>query len=43
MTTKKENDEQPITDISIYVAALSSTYRQLRHQQKLLTSSLPPR
>ena len=27
MTTKKENDEQPITDISIYVAALSSTYR----------------
>lgn len=27
MTKKKENDEQPITDISIYVAALSSTYR----------------
>ena len=27
MATKKENDEQPITDISIYVAALSSTYR----------------
>lgn len=27
MTKKKENDEQPITDISIYVAALSLTYR----------------
>ena len=27
MTTKKENDEQPITDISIYIAALSVTYR----------------
>ena len=27
MTTKKENDEQPITDISIYIAALSATYR----------------
>lgn len=27
MTKKKENDEQPITDISIYVASLSLTYR----------------
>ena len=27
MTNKKENEEQPITDISVYVAALSSTYR----------------
>lgn len=27
MTTKKENDEQPITNISIYIAALSVTYR----------------
>ncbi len=27
MTNKKENDEQPISDISVYVAALSSTYR----------------
>lgn len=27
MTTKNENDEQPITDISIYIAALSVTYR----------------
>ena len=27
MTNKKETDEQPITDISVYVAALSSTYR----------------
>ena len=43
MTTKKENDEQPITYISIYIAALSATYRQRRHQQKLRTFSLPPR
>ena len=27
MTTKNDNDEQPITDISIYIAALSVTYR----------------
>lgn len=27
MTKKKENDEQLISDISVYVAALSSTYR----------------
>ena len=27
MSNKKENPEQPITDISIYVAALSTTYR----------------
>lgn len=27
MTKKKENDEQPISDISIYVASLSLTYR----------------
>ena len=27
MNKKQENNEQPITDISIYVAALSSTYR----------------
>lgn len=27
MTTKKRNGEQPITDISIYIAALSVTYR----------------
>ena len=27
MTNNKETEEQPITDISIYVAALSSTYR----------------
>lgn len=27
MTNKKETEEQPITDISVYVAALSSTYR----------------
>ena len=27
MTKKKENDEQPITDVSIYIAALSATYR----------------
>ena len=27
MTKKTENDEQPITDISIYVAALQTTYR----------------
>ena len=27
MSNKKETPEQPITDISIYVAALSTTYR----------------
>lgn len=27
MSNKKEAPEQPITDISIYVAALSTTYR----------------
>lgn len=27
MTNNKETEEQPITDISIYIAALSSTYR----------------
>ncbi len=27
MTNKKETEEQPITDICVYVAALSSTYR----------------
>lgn len=27
MNNQKENDEQPITDISIYIAALSATYR----------------
>ena len=27
MTKKTENDELPITDISIYVAALQTTYR----------------
>ena len=27
MTNNKETEDQPITDISIYVAALSSTYR----------------
>lgn len=27
MSNKKEPQEQPITDISIYVAALSTTYR----------------
>lgn len=27
MNNKKETPEQPITDISIYVAALSTTYR----------------
>ena len=27
MSNKKEPQEQPITDISIYVAAISSTYR----------------
>ena len=27
MTKKKENNEQPITDVSIYIAALSATYR----------------
>ena len=27
MTKKTENPEQPVTDISIYIAALSATYR----------------
>ena len=27
MNNQKKNDEQPITDISIYIAALSTTYR----------------
>ena len=27
MTNKKETEDQPITDISVYVAALFSTYR----------------
>lgn len=27
MTNKKETEVQPITDISVYIAALSSTYR----------------
>ena len=27
MTNKKENEEQPITDISIYIAALSTSFR----------------
>ena len=27
MNNQKENDKQPITDISIYIAALSTTYR----------------
>lgn len=27
MTKKIENPEQPVTDISIYIAALSATYR----------------
>ena len=27
MKKNKENDEQPITDISIYIAAFSATYR----------------
>lgn len=27
MIKKTENDEQPVTDISIYIAALSATYR----------------
>ena len=43
MTTKKENDEQPITDISIYVAALSSTYRPASTPAETTHFSLPPR
>lgn len=43
MSNKKETPEQTITDISIYVAALSTTYRPASTPAEATHFSLPPR